>query len=167
MKPDIQPCRKRLRMKGYDYSLAGAYFITVCTHQRQMLFGYAEDGFMHVNRFGKIVKRCWRDLPNHYKHIELDAFMVMPDHVHGIIVIKDRVMDGVRHGLPEIVRAFKSFSARRINNARKIAGVHVWQRSYYEHIIRDERAWQRIREYILTNPQNWNRDKNYPNARPR
>jgi REP element-mobilizing transposase RayT len=165
----------------------------MCTYQRELLLGQIDQGEMVPNRYGLIVQKCWHDLPNHYPHIELDAFVVMPNHVHGIIVIntgrggslsitqtaserdieiqlptKDAkeirpYMRSMRHGLPEIIRAFKSFSARRINNVRKTPGTPVWQRSYYEHIIRDEPDWERIWDYIISNPQNWQKDKNNPN----
>ena len=121
-----------MRLLGYDYSLAGAYFITMVTHHRECVFGEVVNGEMRVNQYGKIVEHIWMDLPSHYLQITLDTFVVMPNHVHGIVVINDLCKGGsetrpyvaeklinndkiLSHGLPEIVRAFKSFSARRIN----------------------------------------------------
>ena len=165
--------RRSLRLPGYDYSRPGAYFITAVTRHREPLFGEVVNGVMRLNAFGEIVWACWHDLPNHYPHVQLDAFVVMPNHIHGIIVLVDDDADGrggsetggggsetrPHHGLPEIVRALKSFSARRINALRGTPGQPVWQRSYYEHIIRDEGALRRIRRYILTNPLRWENDR--------
>jgi len=182
--PDIHH-RRSIRLKGYDYAQPGAYFITICTHHRECLFGDVVDGEMRLNTFGKIVEWTWRDLPNHIVNIVLDAFVVMPNHVHGIVIIvDDHHMVGAgsepaptepaptepaptnrkRHGLPEIVRQFKTFSARRINKHRGVRGVPVWQRNYYEHIVRDENALNRIREYIRNNPFNWSMDQENPSA---
>ena len=119
------PHRKSIRLKDYGYSQAGAYFITICTHERQTLLGQIVDGRMQLNSLGEIVQAVWFALTEHYAHIHLGAFVVMPNHVHGVIEIKieDAVSSvGVglkpthtRHGLSEIVRALKTFSARRIN----------------------------------------------------
>jgi putative transposase len=193
------PRRKSIRLKHYDYSQAGAYFITVCTHDRQCLFGEIQNGNMRLNQFGQMVADCWLDLPHHYPHIELHDYVVMPNHFHGIVVIVDTVRAGFkparteplqsartesamvgagfkpastnpaptnptptgRHGLPEIVRALKTFSARRINEYRNTPGISVWQRNYYEHIIRNEAAYWKIADYIQTNPQRWLEDTYY------
>ncbi len=178
--------RRSIRIKGYDYARPGAYFITVCTHNREFLFGEVANDEMRLSTFGHIVESSWHDLPNHYSNLQLDAFMVMPNHVHGIIIITDvGVGAGLkpaptraiptntqatkrpteRHGLPEVVRAFKTFSSRRINALRGTPGVPVWQRNYYEHIVRSEEALKRIREYIGTNPLRWALDRENPDAR--
>lgn len=163
-------CRHSIRIKGYDYTSPGAYFITIVTYRREGLFGEISNGKMELNGMGKIVERVWHDLVNHYSNIELGSFVVMPNHVHGIIVIKE-VGAGLRpvptqsikrHGLPEIVRAFKSFSARRVNEHLNSRGIHLWQRNYYEHIIRNEHEWNNIRLYIEANPANWIDDKENP-----
>ncbi len=193
--------RRSIRLRGYDYSQAGAYFVTIVAWQREMLFGEIVDGEMVLNRYGQIVLNAWMDLPNHYHHAELGAFVIMPNHVHGIVVLND---DGVvsddgrggssitggtispdetnagrttpltekirpyepikpRHGLSEIVRAFKSFSARRINVLRHTEGIPVWQRNYYEHIIRNETEMDRITRYIEFNSSAWMDDDENPN----
>lgn len=204
MKFDPQKHRRRsVRLKGYDYSQAGAYFVTIVTWQREMLFGEIVNGEVKLNRYGNIVRDAWFDLKNHYRHLELGAFVIMPNHVHGIIILVDDIRrggssalgktnlpngrgesfmsgnitlpDGLnsgsvslqnkqtrpyvnekRHALPEIVRAFKSFSSRRINRLRKTDGIPVWQRNYYEHIIRNEREMDNIHRYIESNPTRWN-----------
>ena len=127
---------------------------------------------MNLNEYGKIISECWHDLTNHYKNIELDCFVIMPNHIHGIIKIvvaafkpaKNRE-EGLptptqkNHALPEIIRGFKTFSARKINNLRNIQNVSVWQRNYYEHIVRSESDLNSIREYIFNNPMKWELDK--------
>jgi putative transposase len=90
--------RRTIRLQGYDYSQVGAYFITICTHNRECLFGTITDGEMILNEYGRIVQQCWLEIPDHFPHAELDGFMVMPNHVHGIVVITDRV--GATHASP-------------------------------------------------------------------
>jgi REP element-mobilizing transposase RayT len=158
-------------LKEYDYSQAGAYFITVCTKHRKMLFGdIVEDG-ISLSVFGLLVKECWDNLPRHYHFLELDAFIVMPNHVHGILVLTGDLNVGAglkpaptsnRHALPEIVRALKTFSACRINENRGTPGTRVWQRNYYEHVIRNEIDLEETREYIQNNPFKWLEDENHP-----
>ena len=115
---------------------------------------------MQLNQVGRIVQRAWFELPKHYPHVELGTFCIMPNHVHAVIVLVDGVEK--RHGLPEIVRAFKSFSARRINELRKLQGVPVWQRNYYEHIIRNAEDHNLIHLYIDSNPAKWMDDHENP-----
>lgn len=186
--------RRSIRLKGYDYSQAGVYFITICTWQRECLFGEIVNGEMQLNPWGKIVKLHWQNLPKYHRHLELDEFVIMPNHLHGIIVLIDRnsVQNSVGAGLadilgqkqttsqqnppspmlqqqhqpknlPEILRGFKTFSARRINQMRRTFGVPVWQRNYYEHIIRNEESLQYIRQYIINNPLSWELDQLHPN----
>jgi putative transposase len=152
MRNDPRPRRRSLRLPGYDYSQAGAYFITACTHNRVMLFGEVIECDVRLNEKGAIVQQTWDALPTHYHGIDLDAFIVMPNHMHGIIVLADR-SEG-RHAIPEIVRGFKTFSARRVNERAGKSGV-LWQRGYYEHVIRNEKALDRIRAYIANNPARW------------
>jgi len=177
--------RRSIRLKGYDYGREGAYFVTVCVKGGQCLLGEIVDGEMMLNEYGRILEACWHDLVNHYAHVVLDAFVIMPNHFHFIIVfVEPLVGAGLRpaptqinendshlaptkqHGLPEIVRAIKSFSARRINKCRDATGTPFWQRNYYEHIIRNEHALNAIREYIDNNPLVWEQDKLHPNAPP-
>ena len=152
--------RHSTRLEGYDYSQAGAYFVTVVAHEREALFGGVVNGQMVINHSGQILQSVWSDLPRHYKELELDAFCIMPNHVHAIIFLHE---DGSvkRTTLSELVRAFKSYSARRINSSRKMTGVPVWQRNYYEHIVRNDHEYQSIYKYILDNPINWEKDDEY------
>src|ERR1700724_3254949 len=146
---DPRPRRGPLRLPGCDYSQAGAYFITACIHNRAMLFGAVIDGDVRLSEMGTIVQQTWDPLPTHYDGIDLDAFIVMPNHVHGIIILADE--PETRHAIPEIVRGFKTFSARRVNERAGKRGV-LWQRGYYEQVIRNEKALDRIRDYIANNP---------------
>ena len=179
--------RRSIRLKGYDYHQPGAYFVTIVTYQRAPLFGEINGGVMHLNRFGEIVRQVWLDLPRHYPYTVLDAFTIMPNHVHGILVLGEETgrggsVSGKGSGvvntlsgkptlpdtdqtypyLPEIVRALKSFSARRINQIRKMESTPVWQRNYYEHIIRNEREYLQIKRYIQDNPLQWENDLENP-----
>lgn len=163
--------RKPLRLKGYDYSQAGAYFVTICAKDRKHLFGRILGQRMEANTYGRIVEASWRDIPNHYRGIELDEFILMPNHIHGIVVILDdfptlgagsEPAPTKRHSLSEIMGGFKTFSARRINEIRTIPGTPVWQRGFFEHIIRNEKSLTHIREYIASNPQRWMLDKENP-----
>jgi REP element-mobilizing transposase RayT len=172
--------RRSIRLPGYDYTQPGAYFVTICVHDGEPLFGEVVDGIMRPNRVGCIVQACWSNLPRHYPHVVLDEFVVMPTHTHKIIVLAgdpdpaapapediptgEQPHTPTRHGLPEIVRAFKSFSAKRINALRRSTGTPVWQRNYYEHIIRNDHALQAIRKYIRDNPLRWHLDRYNPAA---
>ena len=169
--------RRSIRLKGYDYTQNGAYFVTICTWHRQNLFGDIVSGEMQLSRNGEIIESYWDNLIKHHRHVELDQFVIMPNHVHGIIVLTDsqvianndlsgrlNQLRPQRHGIPEIIRGFKTFSARSINRHRKLTGVSVWQRGYYEHIIRSQESLQRIREYIINNPMSWeHEDEFHPN----
>ncbi len=161
--------RRSIRLKGYDYSQPGAYFITICTHQKECLFGEIIDEQMQLNHFGKIVQSHWQSLEKYHSHIQLDKFVVMPNHFHGIIIINDNVApdaasNNKKTGIPEFFRGFKTFSARQINKARHQPGIPLWQRNYYERIIRDEEELNQIKKYIINNPQNWTQDRETNNA---
>ncbi len=172
--------RRSLRLSGYDYSQNGAYFVTVCTRNRESLFGEIEDGNMFLNSYGQIVSDVWSHLPDHYFHVQSDQFVVMPNHIHGIIVSnRDVVGAGLKpartkpaptdgsikiHALPEIIRGFKTFSSRRINEMRGTPATQFWQRNYYEHVIRNGADLNSIRQYIIDNPARWETDRENPSA---
>ena len=172
--------RKLNRLKGFDYSQSGLYFITVCVHCRLIHLCEIINGVVKLKQSGEIVLDCWNDLPNHYPNCFLHEFVVMPNHIHGIIEINNDcygpvgdgrsvVGDGLRpsptttcpnikiHGLSEMVRALKSFSSRRINEISDIK--FKWQRSFYDHIIRNKRAYNQITRYIQNNPKRWMEDR--------
>ena len=188
--------RRSIRLPGYDYTQPGAYFITVCTHGRAHLFGRVEDGDMVLNEFGETARQSWLAIPDHFPHATLDTYIVMPNHLHGIVWIAESPPDNVNavgannfsplpsppppsspsSPLPQstderprgtsktigsIVRGFKIGVTKW---ARRHTSVYsVWQRNYYEHIIRNERALLAIRRYIVENPRRWQWDRYNPN----
>jgi len=174
--------RRSIRLQGYDYSQSGVYYVTVCTRERQCLFGAVMDGQMQLNAAGQILQSVWESLPQFYEGVESDAFVVMPNHVHGIIIIRaavgaihesplrsasstpSRILDRRRMLLSKIIGRFKMVSAKQINVQRDTPGVPVWQRNYYEHVIRDEETLRRIRQYIADNPAQWEFDRENPAA---
>lgn len=163
--------RRSIRLKGYDYAQAGAYFLTVCTKDRACLFGDIVDGLMVLNVARRVVDECWKAIPSHFPRVELDAFVVMPNHIHGVLRIGDTV--GAKHLSPlrsrrlgtsntigSVVRGFKIGVTKWM---RANADIHdIWQRNYYEHVIRDESSLNRIREYIANNPASWADDAENP-----
>ena len=142
--------RQNPRLPGHDYAGPGVYFLTCCTRSRRRLLTDEIGGRLVTNRLGQILERCWKELPSHYLHVKLDEFVVMPDHFHGIIILKHRACNP-RHDLFEVVRALKSFSARGINEITTLSGESLWQRGYYHVVINDRTALNSIREYIRTN----------------
>ena len=165
------------RLPRHDYSQPGAYFITICAADRRCIFGEVADGEIRLNKNGLIVAEQWARLPSHYPDASLDEFVIMPNHVHGIICLSDGNPSSVgagfkparasqptkrRDGLPEIIRGFKTFSSRRINQLRGTPGNPVWQRNYYEHVVRGEDDLDRIRRYIVENPLKWADDPENP-----
>jgi REP element-mobilizing transposase RayT len=168
----LYPQRRHIRLSSYDYTWQGAYFITICTYEKQCLFGNIVESSMKLNPCGEIVQLCWKDIPIHYHEVTNEVFIVMPNHVHGIISIHNAngrsgsKPDPTRkHPLSEIVRAFKTYSSRGINEHRNSQGTSVWQRSYYEHVIRSESEYQQIGEYIVFNAAKWETDRENPNTR--
>src|SRR5258706_4556210 len=170
--------RRSIRLRGYDYTTCGAYFVTTCIHRRECLLGTVLDGEMRLNDYGRAVEECWDAIPQHFAHVELDVSVVMPNHMHGIVVITAQsavdspvVSDHKRpNGPPKgalgtIVGAFKAASAKRINQLCDNVGASVWQRDYYKHIIRDAVALDRIRAYIEANPARWAGEMLYPSLR--
>ncbi|MBF0104319.1 MAG: transposase [Deltaproteobacteria bacterium] len=184
----IKGHRRSIRLKGYDYSQQGAYFVTICSHDRECLFGEIVDGKMVLNDVGKIVETCWHNIPNNFPNAELDAFVVMPNHVHGIICIVGAPLAGAQNagaqngtqnnraparGAPtvgDIVGAYKSLCVHNClkwikqNEPDRVLG-KFWQRNYYEHVIRNEKSLDQIREYIINNPANWQGDEMNPAVR--
>ena len=211
--------RRSIRLKGYDYTRECAYYFTICCHQRRCLLGEIEDGVMQLNLVGATVKAVWDSLPRHFPLIELDAFVVMPNHVHGIILITDSAgncnpnrnsnpnpnlncrgeafVPGCNNTSPEssstnaspfpgcnntsanptaqpilprgtqsgsigaILQNFKSVATRRVNRITRNSGT-LWQRNYHEEIIRNEKAYENIRRYIMENPLSWDEDEENP-----
>ena len=167
--------RHSIRLKGYDYSEEGAYFITIVTHNREMLSGKVTDNEMVLNEFGEIVKEEWLTTRELRQNIEIsdDEFCIMPNHFHGIIAFSDdtrrdtacRVQSQfgkpVSNSLSIVIGSFKSAVTKRINQIRRAPGNSVWQCRFYDHIIRDEKDYNNIANYIYLNPSNWINDNEY------
>ena len=170
------PHRRSIRLKDYNYSSAGAYFVTVCTLERKCIFGEIMNGQNQLSSIGQISKSCWLEIPNHFQNSSLDEFVIMPNHIHGVVLLADVAIVGAGHvqplneqihaskykhlvskSLSSIIGSFKS-SVTRICKQRQL-GVLIWQRNYYEHIIRNERELNRVREYIINNPLHWKLDR--------
>lgn len=182
------PSRRSIRLQGYDYSQPGAYFVTIVTHARSMLLGDVNKGTMVLNGLGEAAAESWGWLTTAFQHVRLDEWVVMPNHVHGIIVL---VEDGTwagdsraaptarpgrfaafvdpsqakRAALPQIVGAFKTVAGQRIDQIRRTPGVPVWQRGYYDHVVRGEVELKRIRGYLVGNPGKWEEDEENPHRR--
>jgi REP element-mobilizing transposase RayT len=175
-----QPVRRSIRLPGFDYSSANWYYVTICTKQHEQLFGDVVDGdpvdgdivgagrdppaptnkspYISLNNCGKIVMNVWNSLPQHHS-VTLDAFQIMPNHMHGIIVINHT---GGSRPAPTLATIIGMFKSQCTKNIRQIPGNQnkvVWQRNYYEHIIRDAGELTHVRQYIRDNPKNWKNDK--------
>jgi REP element-mobilizing transposase RayT len=178
--------RRSIRLQEYDYSQEGAYFVTICIHKKEILLGEIIEGQMVLNEYGELIRTEWLKTAQMRENILLDEFVVMPNHFHCIIVIADKgrgvlqyAPNGrstlqraptareqfgkpVSNSIPTIVRLFKSTTTKQINQIRRSPGDAVWQRNYYEHIIRDEDDLIQIQEYIVNNPLKWQFDHENP-----
>ncbi|MAF14287.1 MAG: transposase [Parcubacteria group bacterium] len=161
--------RKLNRYSNYNYNLPGYYFITICVQDRIKYFGKIGDGRMILNKYGKIAIKYLMKIPNFYTNVAIDEFVIIPNHIHIIIEIKSvgteqcSVPTGVKninYGLlSKVVKSFKDVTTKEIHGA--LNDYHFqWQRSFYDHIIRDENGLYNIRQYIINNPSQWNRDRN-------
>lgn len=180
--------RQSLRLQGYDYSSPGFYFITICAQNMEHIFGDVIGGKIRLNECGEIANNEWVKTESIRDNVRLDAFVVMPNHIHGIIEIlvknpniganRDsplRYKNGINNSfyktkfespsnnLGAIIRGYKSAVTKQINQVRQTHGQKLWQRNYYDHIIRNEESLFHIREYIKHNPMNWNKDRFYQN----
>lgn len=181
--PD-QPFRHSIRLPGYDYAQPGAYFVTVCTKDRECLFGEVLNGKMVLNEAGRMVEGVWGELPRNYTGIDVAGFVVMPNHIHGIIVLATggagprACPDGGRQqgaaptmSLMDVVHRFKSLTTTRYRhgvaewNWLPFPG-RLWLRNYYERIIRNEAELNCVRQYIIDNPMQWEMDRENPQRRP-
>jgi len=177
--------RRSIRLKGYDYSKPGAYFITLCINKRLCLFGEIIDGKMILNDAGEMVSEIWQEIPKYYPGIKIDEQIVMPNHFHGIIILKNENVEAIHRDRPitngqaqgpaptensslsNVVGRFKSFTTYKYIEGIKQNNWEpfykkLWQRNYYERIIRNENELNRFRKYIIENPSKWDLDKEYP-----
>ena len=179
------PRRRAMRLRGYDYSQPGAYFVTTCVQHRKCLFGTIIDGGMRLNKIGQIVVECWNRISQHFPSVELGESVIMPNHFHGIIswgIAETRDPQpfvGARSPRPpentnnrrgevpspslgKIVAYFKYQSTKHINQHHNTLGTRIWQRNYHDHIIRDDIDLQRLRQYMQNNPMKWELDQLHP-----
>jgi putative transposase len=178
--------RRSIRLKDYDYSQEGAYFVTICTHCRECLFGKIKHGEMRLNPPGMMAANAWQDLNRRFPDVKIDAYVVMPNHIHGIIWLVGAPLvgaldcaihgahgDGIRATtrvaptLGDVMGAFKSITTDKYIDGVKRYGWtpftgRVWQRNYYEHVVHDDRALEAIRDYIEANPSQWANDPENP-----
>jgi REP element-mobilizing transposase RayT len=177
--------RRSIRLPNYDYSQAGVYYVTIVAWHRECLFGNAVDGEMVLSKFGLVAQQQWEKLPKRFPNIGLGAYTIMPNHMHGIIEIlagrgtavnlndfdgdmsrhaptHEQFQKPVKGSVPTIIRSYKSAVSYRINLMRNTDGVPVWQRNYYEHIIRNEQDLQNKTDYIEANPMLWDEDDENP-----
>ncbi len=157
--------RKKNRLEGHDYSQPGYYYVTICTRNREELFGVIEDGNMILNDYGEIAKDAWLEIPNHSYNVAIDEFTIMPNHVHGIVVIVGGAAVGgadlrplhdnrTKMILSTAIHGFKSSTTRKIHTLCNTINP-IWQRNYYDHVIRNEKSLYKIREYIRKNVSKW------------
>ncbi len=161
--------RQPLRFKGYDYTQAGLYFVTLFTQGRQLRFGDIAQDKMPLNHTGQLVAEAWEWPAVQYPYVALDKYVIMPNHLHSLIAITDHARGGSRTAptsgrkpLGRLIGAFKTVASKRVNLARKTLGQPVWQRNYHEHVVRDDESLMRIRQYILDNPARWHFDRENP-----
>ena len=182
MRSDALPHRRSFRIPRFDYSGPGVYFVTIVAHGRACRFGHIIKNALQLSAQGRVAEECWRQIPAHFPNVELGAFIIMPNHVHGILALHDREdKTSSRRGTPwraptpdahplerfggpisgslaTIMRQYKPSVTRRINGTIGVSG-HIWQRGYYEHVIRNDEDWNRIHPYIESNVVNWAQDE--------
>lgn len=174
--------RRSIRLKEYDYRQPGAYFVTICAQNRECLFGKIENGEMQLNEACKMIHKWWKQIIEKYAYVELDEYIVMPNHLHGIIIVgadprvcpdnkkSEHTGSPLRKSvkLSRMIQWFKTMTTNEyIRNVKQNDwppfNKRLWQRNYYEHIVRDENKLNQIRKYIIDNPLKWDLDDNNPN----
>ena len=186
MSTDPENRRRSIRLRGFDYAYRGFYFITICTHDKKPTLGKIVDCETRLSDTGRIVENCWLEIPKHFPNVYLDEWIVMPNHIHGIIVIKfPRALEVSNEGtvcraptsrkndelesfgkpvsgsLATIVRSFKAAATKTVREQFGTEVLPLWQRNYFEHVIRNEKSFHAIQNYIWENPLHWNTDEYY------
>jgi len=163
--------RKFIRMSSFDYSSPGAYFVTILTYQRQPLFGNLENGLMHLSPLGDLASSVWLGLSGRFTEVEIDELIVMPDHFHGILILKNEelmqnksisALNSPRLSLGTLIATYKSTVTRVFHFNNPGNKQQIWHRNYYEHIIRDKHELDQIRNYIQENPTRGESDESIP-----
>jgi REP element-mobilizing transposase RayT len=160
---------KPIRLPHFNYDWPNQFFITICAQYRNHLFGDVKQGIMHLSEFGKIAHQCWQEIPQHFPEIDIDEFIIMPDHIHGILIFnppKNKSAVLGRHACQEplpqhqklsvIIGSFKSAVSKRIRSIDPYLH-QIWQKSFYDKLIRTDNQLALVRRYIKNNPQNWNK----------
>jgi REP element-mobilizing transposase RayT len=155
-------------LERFDYAQVGAYFVTICTHRRRRLFGEVVNGEVVLSELGQLVRNLWDRIPRHQSNVDVDEFVVMPDHFHGVLIIdlqsrgtiyraptEERFGGPIPGSIPTIIRTYKAAVTRMWRKSIEDPALRVWQRGYYEHVIRSEDELNGIRRYIQTNPIRW------------
>ncbi len=167
---DRYPKRKQIRLKGYDYSQNGYYFVTVCTQDKGNVMGEINGGDMKINEVGKMVEKWWLELANKYLNVKLWEYVLMPNHLHGIIEIvgagfpRPKIELGRGDRAPTLGNMIAYFKYQSTKDCRSLGCMRLdrlWQRNYYEHVIKSERELNNVRSYIQDNQKNWKKDKLY------
>ena len=164
--------RHSIRLRAHDYGRGSAIFITICTYNREPFLAEIVDNQIRLNALGRAAEQCWTGIPDHFSAASIDQFVVMPNHLHGILLIRPAPGDGngershQRNLLGGIIGSFKSAASKRINAVRDTPGSPVWQRNYYDHVIRDDQELDRIQHYIMRNPLAWHDDEFYAGSGP-
>ena len=183
--------RRSIRLPGYDYSQPGAYFVTICTRGRSCVLGDVSEGVVRLSKSGQIAQDTWMWLGSQYLYVELHEYVIMPNHLHGLIMIHDVAGRGGSRAAPatdsmaplelgddpisdmikvkpmgELVGAFKTVSTKQVNLLRGSPGAQLWQRGFYEHVVRKPREIDRLRTYIVQNPLKWELDEYHPYGEP-
>jgi putative transposase len=164
--------RRSIRLPGFNYSQAGVYFVTICAFERRCLFGRMRDDAVDLGAIGRIVQARWLEMPQRFAHAELDAYVVMPNHLHGILLLHrtpardpghaEGFQKPVAGSLPTIIRSFKAEVSARAKHAGVQPGHPVWQRNYFERVLRDGKEYSAAARYILENPARWHFDHENP-----
>jgi len=167
------PGRRSIRLPRFDYSQMGAYFLTICSAQRKCIFGHVEHGQVVETALGQIIRACWLQIGTHFAAVETDVFVVMPNHLHGILIIRrpslritkpqvEAFSAPVAGSIPTIVRTFKAAATREARKYGYLSNGPIWQRDYYERVIRDAKEYAETWRYIASNPVQWESDENHP-----
>lgn len=169
--------RRSIRLRNYDYRRCGVYFVTICAHQKRKLFGTVFDGIVSLSSVGEIVSDEWRRIAQARANVEIDHYVVMPNHLHGLLIIAERInansdqcsdgpLSAQQRGVPasslgSIINQFKGAVSRSVWSNLMHSRTQIWQRNYYDHIVRDEASLNEIRKYIIENPARWHNDSLY------
>ena len=177
-----QRTRRSIRLPGFDYSNVGMYFVTVCAVQQRCIFGRIQGTGAILSPIGEIVEASWIDIPHHFPNVKIETFVVMPNHMHGILTIDSKLPDAnckdnctastelfgkpSAKSIPTIIRSFKSAATKRVRESRLPIMGSIWQRGYYERVLRDTQEYVEATNYILQNPARWVRNEENPNRTP-